>query len=66
MSGKAIGYNIGELKSFDVDSELDFELIEYLMKKYINKKIEVATLKFTINNKIIAVTGGCELLVVNM
>ena len=64
LSGKAIGYNIGELKSFDVDSELDFELIEYLMKKkYINKKkrkkIEVATLKFTINNKIIAVTGGC-------
>ena len=33
LSGKALGYDIGEFKSLDVDSELDFELIEFLMKK---------------------------------
>ena len=33
LSGKAIGYDIGESKSLDIDSELDFELIEFLMKK---------------------------------
>jgi len=38
LSGKAIGYDIGELKSFDVDSELDFEIIEFLMKKKYNYK----------------------------
>ena len=33
LSGKALGYDIGEFKSLDADSELDFELIEFLMKK---------------------------------
>ena len=33
LSGFAQGYEIGEDKSFDVDSELDFEIIEFLMKK---------------------------------
>ena len=33
LSGKTEGYDIGIEKSFDLDSEFDFELIEYLMKK---------------------------------
>lgn len=33
LSGRTHGYNIGASKSLDVDSEFDFELIEYLMKK---------------------------------
>lgn len=33
LSGFAQGYDIGENKSFDIDSELDFEIIEFLMKK---------------------------------
>lgn len=33
LSGHAEGYNIGFEKSLDVDSEFDFELVEYLMKK---------------------------------
>lgn len=33
LSGHAQGYDIGENKSFDIDSELDFEIIEFLMKK---------------------------------
>ena len=33
LSGNVDGYNIGIEKSFDLDSEFDFELIEYLMNK---------------------------------
>ena len=33
LDGKTRGYNIGNEKSFDIDSEFDFEIIEYLMKK---------------------------------
>lgn len=33
LSGHAVGYDIGPEKSFDVDSQLDFELIEYFMRK---------------------------------
>lgn len=33
LDGKAIGYDIGQEKSFDADSEFDFELIEFLMHK---------------------------------
>lgn len=33
LSGRTQGYDIGAAKSADVDSELDFEWIEYLMKK---------------------------------
>jgi CMP-N,N'-diacetyllegionaminic acid synthase len=33
LDGHAEGYDIGEAKSLDVDSELDFELIEFLMKR---------------------------------
>ena len=37
LSGNVDGYDIGIKKSFDLDSEFDFELIEYLMnKKQIN------------------------------
>ncbi|MDC3141574.1 acylneuraminate cytidylyltransferase family protein [Alphaproteobacteria bacterium] len=36
LSGFAEGYDIGERKSFDIDSEFDFELVEFLMKKKIN------------------------------
>ena len=33
LSGHAEGYDIGFEKSLDVDSEFDFQLVEYLMKK---------------------------------
>ncbi len=33
LSGKVDGYDIGIEKSFDLDSQFDFELIEYLMNK---------------------------------
>jgi len=33
LSGRAQGYDIGAAKSLDVDSQFDFELIEYLMRK---------------------------------
>jgi CMP-N-acetylneuraminic acid synthetase len=33
LSGRTHGYDIGSHKSLDIDSEFDFELIEYLMKK---------------------------------
>lgn len=33
LSGIAQGYDIGQEKSLDVDSEYDFDLVEYLMKK---------------------------------
>ena len=33
LSGHAEGYDIGFKKSIDVDSEFDFELVEYLMKR---------------------------------
>jgi CMP-N,N'-diacetyllegionaminic acid synthase len=33
LSGRTQGYDIGADKSLDVDSQFDFELIEYLMKK---------------------------------
>jgi CMP-N,N'-diacetyllegionaminic acid synthase len=33
LSGRTQGYDIGTDKSLDVDSQFDFELIEYLMKK---------------------------------
>lgn len=32
--GKLIGYELDPLKSFDIDSQLDFEIIEFLFKKY--------------------------------
>jgi CMP-N-acetylneuraminic acid synthetase len=32
LSGRARGYDIGASKSLDVDSEFDFQLIEYLMR----------------------------------
>ena len=37
LSGKVEGYDIGVDKSLDLDSEFDFELIEYLMKKKYKK-----------------------------
>ena len=33
LSGRTQGYDIGSAKSLDVDSEFDFELIEFLMRK---------------------------------
>jgi CMP-N,N'-diacetyllegionaminic acid synthase len=33
LSGRTQGYDIGQHKSLDVDSEFDFDLIEYLMSK---------------------------------
>jgi CMP-N,N'-diacetyllegionaminic acid synthase len=40
LSGRAIGYDIGSEKSLDVDSQFDFELIEYLMKKRMELKCD--------------------------
>ncbi len=36
LNGKVEGYDIGIKKSFDLDSEFDFELIEYIMKQKAN------------------------------
>lgn len=33
LSGRTQGYDIGPDRSLDIDSEFDFELVEYLMKK---------------------------------
>jgi CMP-N,N'-diacetyllegionaminic acid synthase len=33
LDGYAVGYDIGQDKCFDVDSEFDFELIEFLLKR---------------------------------
>jgi len=33
LSGRTEGYDIGTAKSLDIDSEFDFELVEYLMRK---------------------------------
>lgn len=33
LSGRTQGYDIGAAKSLDVDSQFDFDLIEYLMRK---------------------------------
>jgi CMP-N-acetylneuraminic acid synthetase len=33
LSGRTEGYDIGPAKSLDIDSEFDFELVEYLMRK---------------------------------
>jgi CMP-N-acetylneuraminic acid synthetase len=33
LSGRTQGYDIGVDKSLDIDSEFDFELVEYLMRK---------------------------------
>jgi CMP-N,N'-diacetyllegionaminic acid synthase len=38
LSGRTQGYDIGADKSLDVDSQFDFELIEYLMQKRLNAK----------------------------
>ena len=32
--GKILGHEMSGLKSFDIDSKLDFEIIEFLFKKY--------------------------------
>jgi CMP-N,N'-diacetyllegionaminic acid synthase len=37
LSGRTQGYNIGADKSYDIDSENDFQLIEYLMSKKLKK-----------------------------
>ena len=37
LQGNLLGYNIGQKKSFDIDSELDFKIIEFLMRE---KKID--------------------------
>lgn len=33
LSGRTLGYDIGAAKSIDIDSEFDFEFVEYLMRK---------------------------------
>ena len=33
LSGRAIGYDIGIEKGFDIDNEIDFEIVQYLMSK---------------------------------
>lgn len=37
LSGRTQGYDIGQDKSLDVDSEFDFELIEFLMRKRLER-----------------------------
>lgn len=38
LDGLVEGYHISEEKSFDVDSELDFELVEFMMRRKIGKQ----------------------------
>lgn len=38
LSGRTQGYDIGQSKSFDVDSDFDFEIVQYLMGKRIGNK----------------------------
>ena len=33
LDGHTVGFDIGVEKSFDIDSEFDFQLIEHLMSK---------------------------------
>ena len=33
LDGHAEGYDIGRRKSFDIDSELDFEIVQYLLQR---------------------------------
>ena len=33
LDGRLIGYDIGQDKSIEIDSEFDFKLVEYLMKQ---------------------------------
>lgn len=37
LDGHAEGYEVPESKTLDIDSEFDFELIEYLMKRRLNR-----------------------------
>ena len=39
LDGNSIGYDIGQRKSYDIDSEIDFEIIEFLMKQKSDKEI---------------------------
>lgn len=39
LSGRTHGYNIGTAKSPDIDTEVDFEFVEYLMKKRLGQLI---------------------------
>jgi len=38
LDGRTIGYDMGREKSFDVDSELDFELITYFMRRKLEQR----------------------------
>ena len=38
LDGHAEGYDIGQAKCFDVDSELDFRIVEMLMRDRIKKE----------------------------
>lgn len=42
LSGRTQGYDIGTDKSLDVDSQFDFELIEYLMRKRLSSSQDLA------------------------
>jgi CMP-N,N'-diacetyllegionaminic acid synthase len=39
LSGRTHGYDIGTAKSPDIDSEFDFEFVEYLMKKRLGQMV---------------------------
>jgi CMP-N,N'-diacetyllegionaminic acid synthase len=40
LTGRTQGYDIGTAKSLDVDSQFDFDLIEYLMRKRIEENVQ--------------------------
>jgi CMP-N,N'-diacetyllegionaminic acid synthase len=55
LSGRTQGYDIGTHKSLDVDSQFDFELIEYLMQKRMTNSVPQNTQRTqgTENEKIV-------------
>lgn len=38
LNGKILGYEVKQESSFDIDTKLDFEIIEMILKKNENKK----------------------------
>jgi len=38
LAGKAIGYDLGPEKGIDIDTEVDFEIVEYLMKRRLGQR----------------------------
>ncbi len=40
LTSQTIGYVMSDKYSFDIDTQLDWELAEFIMKKYSNDKLD--------------------------